>query len=185
MEEDSAETLASLARPLYTTDIVVHVHVKLAEWRPTQMTTASDWKQWFRSRRTRVASAAGNRDRRRTGGVGQRVRDGIQTMGRRIPLQAGIGEVGDRLSWSAEIGRRVDPAHRESQWECNKWFFPWFGGEHDPHLGNIRRIDPQAVEAISDVDLDQVDGAEARIGVEDALQDTPKGPSKLHGLVRC
>jgi hypothetical protein len=53
-------------------------------------------------------------------------------------------------------------------------------GKHDYKLENIFSLDPYAVESIRYVDLGQVHWPQARVRIQDLLQDPPQGASKLH-----
>jgi hypothetical protein len=63
----------------------------------------------------------------------------------------GVDEVRNSLCGGTEVGKRVDPAHREPEWKRYHWFGAGLGREDDAELGDVNRIDADPVETVGDI----------------------------------
>jgi hypothetical protein len=85
----------------------------------------------------------------------------------------GVGEVRDCLCGSTEVLSRVDPAH-------NHWFSAGLGRGEDAELGDVSRIDANAVDSVGDINFDKVYRAKAGISVKNTLEDTGQRSAEVN-----
>mmetsp|Transcript_14752 Transcript_14752/g.33284 ORF Transcript_14752/g.33284 Transcript_14752/m.33284 type:complete len:420 (+) Transcript_14752:1830-3089(+) len=99
--------------------------------------------------------------------------------------QALVGEIGRGFCPRREDRRAVLPPHREDERERNKLLLPRLRGECDTQLGNVVNVEVDAIEAVADVDLHELDRSERWVGEQYLAQDAVKGVPKLHSFHGC
>jgi hypothetical protein len=184
VQKDAAEALEALAGALGCAKVIIHVQVELGQRCAAEAAAPLEpGRRFGRRRRERRGRARG-----RHGGwsvrSGWRVGLGIEAVRWGVPVETGICQVTRGFGSSTEVGWRFNPAHWEPEGERYHRFLPGLGGENNPKLGDVGRVDVHPVISVGDVYLDEVDWAKARVGIKDALEDALQGAAELHGVAR-
>ena len=112
------------------------------------------------------------------GSVGQ----GLEGMRAWLDMAVVIGQVGHCFGGCAKDRGRVDPAHGQDQGKRYQLLFSIKLGEGHSQLADGRDVEPDAVEAIGDVNLVEVDRPKLRVGVANIIHKSFEAAAKLHGF---
>jgi hypothetical protein len=90
-----------------------------------------------------------------------------------------IGQVSHRFSHGTKIWGGLSPSH----WQGHQWLFTVQVRDGDTQLlGDVFRLDPDAIKTIGDVNLDKFHRAKALISFDNLCDDAFEGTAKLHGV---
>jgi hypothetical protein len=67
-----------------------------------------------------------------------------------------VGDASNRLRRAVNRWWGTNPTHRQREWDSNQRLFAIEGREGDTGLGDVTEIDPDSVDAIGQIDFDQV-----------------------------
>jgi hypothetical protein len=90
-----------------------------------------------------------------------------------------IEQVNNGFGGRTEVGRTFRPSHGKAHWEGDERGFARGRGEGDAQGGDAGGVDPDPVETIAEVNLQEVDGPVRGVGVVDGLDQTLERVTKL------
>ena len=95
-----------------------------------------------------------------------------------------VGKVRNGFGCCRKDGWAICPTHWEYQWKCDERLVTWWSREDDSKLGYVINIESDAVESITDIDLDELNWAKCGISEQDLSKNAIERVAKLHG-VQC
>ncbi len=95
-------------------------------------------------------------------------------------LDAGVDEVGDGLRGGGKNWEAILPPHWKDERERYQLVCVWRSRKGDAQFWDVINIEGDAVEAVADVKLDEINRAKRRVRQENLPQDAIEGMSKLH-----
>ena len=91
-----------------------------------------------------------------------------------------VCQVGNGLRCSGEDWGAVLPAHRENEGERHELGIPRLCRKHDAKLGDVSHVQVDSVEAVAEVELEQLNRSEGGVCQDDLSEDSVESVTKLH-----
>ena len=91
-----------------------------------------------------------------------------------------VCQVGNGLRCSGEDWGAVLPAHRENEGERHELGILRLCWKHDAKLGDVSHVQVDSVEAVAEVELEQLNRSEGEVCQDDLSEDLVNSATKLH-----